>query len=656
MKRLEDKHVVEEPKTPSLMDADKTSNNDVLLRVVMDDFDKARDYIKDNYQGVWDECFKAYNGIRTRRGYQGVADEFVPETFSIVESLKASIAGTKPKFKYLPLRIEQEQDTEVLNALVDFYWSQNNMTEKTLGAVGDMIVYGNGVFMVSWQNDMPLIQHIPLSDFFVDPTATHLNRPEDPGYARYAGYRYLTSLASLKAETKIDEDGNPVPKYKNLDKISFGKAEDDSLDKDRKENYIGSTLGKNAFKEQVEIIEYYTRRKKIMIANRSTIIFDDDNPYQKGKQKVKNNAIVDGELVEGEYEIPEIRGFLPFAILRNYTDNNLFFARGDVEVILPSQEALNDTASQKRDNVAYTLNNMWQIDPRFKHLAEQIESVPGAVFPIPKGALTPIEKNDVSPSADSEIERLRQQMRNATAADAAVQGVAQKFSRTTATEVQAQLNQASTRFTTKVQNLEDEGFSQLARIIYKMIQIFVDMPLAVRMVGKDGVTWKSYEPGTYNGEYEPRVALESTANAENAAMVQAMQVAAQFSLNNPLINQHAFLKKMYEVLFSEHMSDEDIEEILTAPQPIMGPDGQAIDPSMAQGNAMVTPDAAAMLKGESNEESPSRPYRSFGDTARGRRTQTGFQGGGGADSQSNNIRRTRAAQPSTVLDASSRPR
>ena len=53
MKRLEDKHVVEEPKTPSLMDADKTSNNDVLLRVVMDDFNKARDYIKDNYQGVW---------------------------------------------------------------------------------------------------------------------------------------------------------------------------------------------------------------------------------------------------------------------------------------------------------------------------------------------------------------------------------------------------------------------------------------------------------------------------------------------------------------------------------------------------------------------------------------------------------------------------
>lgn len=649
-----DKKRKKEDTTPSLMDADTEYKDDAMLRVVIGDFDKARSYVKDNYQSIWDECFKSYNGIRTRRGYSGVADEFVPETFSIVESLKASIAGTKPKFKYLPLRIEQEQDTDVLNSLVDFYWSQNNMTEKTLGAVGDMIIYGNGIFMVSWEGDMPLIEHIPLSDFFVDPTATHLNRPEEPGYARYAGYRYLTSLDSLKAEKVPDENGELVPKYKNLGKITTGAAGEDAMDKDRKERYIGSTLGKDAYKEQVEVIVYFTRKKKIMIANRSTIIFDEATPYYKPKQKIPTATAVDGELIKGEMTVPEIQGFLPFAVLRNYVDNNLFFARGDVEVILPSQEALNDTASQKRDNVAYALNNMWQIDPRFKHLAEQIESVPGAVFPIPKGALTPIEKQDVSPSADSEIERLRQQMRNATAADAAVQGVAQKFSRTTATEVQAQLNQASTRFTTKVQNLEDEGFAQLARIIYKMIQIFVDQPLAVRTIGNEGVKWKTYEPGTYNGEYEPRVVLESTANAENAQFTQAMQVAAQFSLNNPLVNQKFFLKKMYETLFSEHLSDDDIEEMLNVPAPIMGPDGQAMDPSMAQNNAVVTPDAAAMLKGEGGQE--ERPYKRFGDTARGRRTQTGQQGGGGADSQSNNIRRTRANQPSTTLPASSRPR
>lgn len=636
-------------KTP-VIDSDVKQTDEQILGSVMGHFDKARKYITDHYEGVWADCFKSYNGIRTRRGYAGVADDFVPETFSIVESLKASIAGSKPKFKYLPLAESQEQDTTTLNALVDYYWACNNMTEKMLNWIGDMIVFGNGVMMISWSGDKPLIQHIPLSDFFVDPAATHINRPEAPGYARHAGYRYLTSLDQLKAQHVIDPDtGELVTKYKNLDNITM-KTSGDDTDKERKEQYIGSTYGKDAINEQVEVIVYFTANKMIEIANRTTVILDSKNPYQREASTVATQTLVEGEVVQGTQTIPEIKGFLPFAIARNYVDSNLFFARGDVEVILPTQEALNDTASQKRDNIAYALNNMWQIDPRFKHLAEQIESAPGAVFPIPKGALSPIEKDDVSPAADTEINRLQQIMRSASAADAAVQGAQQQFSRTTATEVQAQLNQASIRFTTKVQTLEDEAFAQMSRILYKMIQIFVDNNLAVRIVGKKGVEWKTYQPGTYSGEYEPRVVLESTADAEMASFAQAMQSAAQFSLGNPLVNQAAFLKNMYKTLFSKFLTEDDIEEMLTAPQPIMGPDGQAIDPALAQADAQVTPGAKELL------QNPEASGQGQGGTSFSKRTQSGNQGGGGAGSSVNNIRRTRSSQPSTRLDASSKPR
>jgi hypothetical protein len=229
--------------TPKLVDADRKTTDGNVRGSVIDDFNKARKYIKEHYQQVWADSFKAYNGIRTRRGYEGTADEFVPETFSIVESLKASIASTKPKFKFLPLTEEQEQDTTTLNSLVDFFWSRNNMTEKLLNWVGDMIIYGNGVFYVTWENDYPLIQHIPLSDFFVDPAATHMNRPEEPGYPRYAGYRYLTSLQELKAQMVPDtETGKLVQKYQNLDSIPASAKETD-MDKDRKEKYLGSTNG-----------------------------------------------------------------------------------------------------------------------------------------------------------------------------------------------------------------------------------------------------------------------------------------------------------------------------------------------------------------------------------------------------------------------------
>lgn len=632
--------------TPKLTEAD-IARGEPLLSSVMGDFERARKYVETNYQEIWEDCFKAYNAIRTRRGYSGVADDFIPEIFSIVESLKAAIAGSKPKFKYMPLDEEQEQDTEILNALVDYYWSCNNMTEKMLNWVGDMIIYGNGVFMVSWEENKPLVHHIPLSDFFIDPTATHLNRPEERGYAKFAGYRYLTSIEQLKAKKMFSVDtGDLVDMYKNLDMVTEGTL-GDADDKTRKEQLLGSTLGKDAAKHQVEIIEYYTAKKKIIIANRSVIIFEGDNPFQRAEKTITGVALINGVPEETKTIIPGIKGFLPFAVLRNYTDSNLFFARGDVEVLIPMQEALNDTSSQKRDNLAYALNNMWQIDPRFKHLAEQIESMPGAVFPIPKGALTPIEKQDMSPAADTEISRLTQAMRTASAADAAVQGVAQKFSRTTATEIAAQLNQASTRFTTKIQNLEDEGFAQLARIFYKMIQIFVDKELAVRVVGKTGTTWKDYDPKKYTGEYQPRVILEATAKAEAEQMAQAVQVAAQFGMNNPMVNQEALLRKIFTAIFPDAPKD-DIDELLTPPAPaLVGADGQAVDPALTQGGALVTPGGAEAITEGGGE--------SFGNTSRGRATQTGSQGGGGKGSAQGNNPRQRANQTGTKLKTSVTP-
>lgn len=628
--------------TPKLTDVDL--GKDPVLTSVMEDFNSARDYVKNSYQSVWEDCFKEYNGIRTRRGYAGVADDFIPEVFSITESLKSAIAGSKPKFKYLPIDEEQEQDTEILNDIVEFYWSQNNMTEKVLNWVGDMVIYGNGVLMVSWEVNQPFIHHIPLSDFFVDPTATNLNKPLDPGYARYAGYRYLTTLEELRNKKRFDvKSGELVAMYKNLDDV-HPISDSDPTDKTRKEQLLGATVSGKDRENLVEVIEYYTARKKVVVANRAVIIFDDRNPFYRDASTKKTITLIDGEPQETTQEIPAIPGFLPFAILRNYVDSNLFFARGDVEVLLPMQEALNDVSSQKRDNLSYALNNMWQIDPRFKNLAEQIESMPGAVFPIPKGALTPIEKQDVSPSADGEIGRLTQAMRTASAADAAVQGAAQPHSRTTATEISAQLNQASMRFATKVQNLEDEGFAQLARILYKCALIFVDKVTAIRIVGKNGITWKDFDPKKFTGEYEPRVVLDSTAKTEAAQMAQAMQTLAQFGLNNPLVNQQALLQKIFESLLPD-TSNDDIIQLLTPPAPpVMGGDGQAVDPALMQNpNTQVMPGGKeALINGTGN---------SFGNTTRGRATQSGNQGGGGKGTASGNNPRGRADHPSTTLPA-----
>ena len=555
---------------PELNEADKIQKQKETIQqyeqrvveLVNKDFKNARDYVKKFKQSTWDDCWSAYNNIRTKRGYDGVADDFIPETFTIVESVKANIAGGKPKFNFLPVREEQNQETAVINELVDFYWDQNNMTEKVQDWVQDMLVYGNGIMMVSWEGDMPHITNIPLRDFFVDPTATHMNRPGTPGYPKYAGYRFLTTVEELKNRKIVDpETGDMKLLYQNLDDIN-NLNEDDPTDKTVKEKLLGSTLPDK--KGQVEVIVYYSRKKKIVVANRETLIYEGENPYKREKKTKTVERMLNGQPMTSKVEFPEIKGFLPFAILRNYVDTSLFYAKGDVEVILPRQERLNDISSQKTDNLTYVMNNMWQIDPQYKHLAEQIESFPGAVFPLPQGALTAIEKQSIGVDADNEMFRIKEEMRRATAADEVVQGVSQDKGRITATEIQAQMNQASQRFSTKLTNLEDEGYAQLGRIIFKMVQIFVDQPMAVRIMGEKGLQWRDFDPEEYSGEYEPKVQLESTTKAVRAEEGQKYALIHQMFAQSPYVNQFEFTKLYLETMLD--MNEDRLKRLVVEPE------------------------------------------------------------------------------------------
>lgn len=546
--------------------ATETPLGDALLQRVMKDFTAARNYVKDNYLDDWEDYWQCYNSMRTRRGYDGISDDFVPETFTIIETLKANIAGGKPRFNFQPLREEQEQDTEILNSLMDYYWEINRMPQKTLNWVHDMLVYGNGVVLVSWEEDRPHISNIPLADFFVDPTATHMNNPEEAGYPKYAGYRYLTTLSDLKKKKLVDpKTGEMTDRYKNLSDVPELGADWDDLDKDTKERYIGSTLGKDASKSQIEVICYYTKKKKIMIANRGIIIYEGENPYKREAFTRTDTVLVDDKEQQIKVNVPEVKPFLPFAVLRNYVDSSLFYAKGDIAQIIDRQETMNDLTNQKHDNITYVLNNMWQIDPQFSHLKDQIESSPGVVFPIPRGALAPIEKQVVTGEADNEINMIKQEMRSATAADEVIQGISQDVGRITATEITTQTNNARQRFATKLNMLETEGYAQLGRIMFKMVQIYVDQPTAVRIVGRDAERWKDFDPNIYTGEYEPRVELNATTKAIKAEEGQKYLALHQIIANNPLINQKEFLQVYLDKVYD--FSEEEVKRLLDVPPP-----------------------------------------------------------------------------------------
>lgn len=519
----------------------KSDKNTKTLNRVLDDFKQSWDYAQSNYHDTWNDAWKLYNNQRVDEAYEGISQRFVPMVFSTIETILAALAGGKPRFDFQPTKPEQENDTKVLNNLLDYYWDKDRWQATVNKWLRSMLMYGTGVMYVWWDVDHPRLEIVPLRDFIIDPTAT------SPESARFMGRRYLTTKEQLSSFEYVDpETGETKKLYKNLGKIpKLGGNKGEQMDKDEKDVLFGSTLGDKAKDHQVEIIEHWTRDKVTVVANRGVIIREDENPHlTAAKLRGKTNPT----------------GILPFIVQRNYVDESLVYGKGEIEPIKGLQEALNDLTNQNQDAITYQLSPMWTLDPKYSDWQDQVESLPGAVYPFEAGALIPVPMGNIPADAFNERLNLKNEMRETTAADQVVKGV-QSSTANTATEVVAQVNQAAARFDIKIAQIEDEGFYDLAKLVLDLTQLYVTEPMAIRIIGdRKGIDWELFEPEVFIGEYEPNVSLESTVEAKKQDAANTAKELYLAFQQDPGVNQDELRRVTLQKGFD--LDPDEVEQLL----------------------------------------------------------------------------------------------
>lgn len=533
---------------------------DATVEAVLKDFDASWKYAKTGHHDRWDRNEKLYHGERTKRGYIGISDTFVPMAFSTVETKVSALFGTKPKFNYLAPRSKPDQKTDILNALVDYYWDKDQWSIKVINTGRSGLKKGNGVDYFAWNIDHPIMVNVPLRDFFIDPNATTMEN------ARYMGRRYLTSIEELESFEVVDpETGDMRPKY-DLSKLKKLKEEkktdgpktqqknsEQTTDKEEKDMFYGSTV---EGQDQVEIIEWWgyvvedgkVEEKVISIADRCAVIESVENYF-----KAKARANGDKNPV----------GIMPFAGFRCYVDESQFYAKSEVDVIADQQEDLNDITNQNKDAITYTLNQMYTLDPKYAEYIEDVENLPGAVYPFEQNALMPVQRGTIPPDAFNERLNIKNEIRETTASNEMVKGGSAEGGKATATEINAQIAGAGQRINLMVTQIEDEYFHRIGRILFAMIRLYVTEPMMVRIVGKDGARWEEFNPEDFkDGDYEPRVQLNiSVENKKAEEASQAKEMMAAF-LGDPDVNQQE-LKKL--VLAKGFQLDPDEVETLMTP-------------------------------------------------------------------------------------------
>lgn len=570
--------------TDKSVDKESSVEREPLLDRVIKDYQAWYDYTS-LPRMRWDSYWMLYNNQRIKQKYQGTSNTFDPMTHQMVETGVDNVYGSRPKMTFVPTQRNQETDTKLLTGMWDFTWDKNGMDSRIIPFGRETKITGNAALWCSPGKDYMEIRHIPWRDCIFDPNG------KDEDSISYGGYRQLIMKDDAKKLMIYDAKKEAwVPRYKGLDEVKTWSESADQTDKSIKDSYSGSTLSGSGRANQIEIITMYYRDKLVEVANRTKVVYEGPNPWQKDsfiveiplyeealvpddientpealQQFLDDNGLQTGTM---PIEVAAIDGFIPVALNRRYVDNAMLIAKGDVEVFADTQEDLNDMRNAKKDNIAYNVKNVAVVDVAdVRNMAVKTQLAganPGDVIEAVggKNAAGWLDKPDMTTAADNEIAYLKQSIRDSARTSEVIQGVDGAQGKT-ATEINAQVASASGGFTTEVRNLESGTYKRLGTIFDAYLKIFVTSEQIIRVLGRDGVEWKNYDPSKYWGLYECKPMLETRAQAKKQKQAEDAKNLYLAFKGDPEINQQELKKKVLELGFD--MDDDDVKLLLVNP-------------------------------------------------------------------------------------------
>lgn len=571
-----------------------TKKDNPVLSRFLKYFTDSWTYAQQNYHQTWERNWKLYRNIRTEKNHPGNIECFVPMVNSTVNTIVASLFNSNPTVKYIPNRADQNEETDILNDVYQDFarrdgWALKN---KINGRQG--VITGNYFAYYEWQpDDAGGFVHkeiIPIRDAILDPNAHNI------ADAKYVGRRFFTSKKDLENTLIFNpETGKMEKRYKDLDNVQENATDggmDAQSDKAIKDTALGSVSPTKG--AEVEIIEIWTHEEVCVIANRLTVIEHRENPYYALNKSKYEQRKLEWELrrmqtlqqTAGLEDIGEFSeefnkkgaGLIPFAHGCDYPDVSLIYGSSDVDIIANEQELLNTLTELNIEAVLYQLYPERRIDPKFAGKLDNLDPMPGKVYPLPAGAMDWNNPPAIPTNAFAERNNIKGEIRESASVSEISKGITATDS-TTATEIKAMLGQADIRIREKADNLAQGFFMQEATIVFKLLKLYADDNYMIRKVGDEGVSFESVEMSKFIGDYTPMVVLDVQAQLEKSEKQEAYTNAYQMIIADPTNNLTEAKRIMYPKMMPD-LTQEEIQAIITPQQPAQPPMAQPM-PEMA---------------------------------------------------------------------------
>lgn len=590
-----------------MFDWEKADEGQVLNKVVTD-YNEA-EQSRGTREGKWQTWYKLYRSYAEKRDTGDKrANLFIPYVYSIVETvvprLIATVFSSRPYIGVLPVKEEAIENAKDMENLIDY-----QLTQK-IGIIGvatswfkEALIYGTSILKVGWEyeedevwvdeplmeifgfpigsrrvkkvqpvKDDPLVEHIDLWDFYIDP------RAKDIDEADYCIHKVFRDVSYLK---RMEEQGI----YKNIDEVvkvskeGAGSWYEEGVGTTAFETGMNTRLGLIGMQSidkpssKIEILEYWTDDRVIAVANRSVVIRNDENPYHHRKK--------------------------PFVRLVDVLVPHEFYGIGEIEPIEDLQYELNSLRNQRMDNINILINRMWKVIRGADIDAKQLVSRPGGIIEVDDmDDVQEIQMTDTSGNAiENVIEMVRRDMDNADGVYDYARGETTDR-RETATTASLLSQAANERFNLKVKLIEDLGMRRLGVLLTQLNQQYIDTEKAIRILGQDGMDFYTLSPENIRGQFDIMPlgsSVEPITNKENK--LQSYINLYTILKDSPYVNHPEIIKKILEAADIKDLSRviiDDAENMLL--QNILGGMANA-DPNQMQQPVPIPNNGGVMENG-----------------------------------------------------------
>lgn len=519
---------------------------------------------KDRF-AIFNECDSIYHGeAKTQPTNSQIHN---PYSWANIETVVPRMVAKRPTIIYTPREPGDETNSELLQALFDYWWEKDGAFIKTIKWIKDSLIYGTGVVKVYWKTieeevtsyeygedglplvdeggnyvektekivsyDDPCLENVNLYNFFVDPNAKDIQSADWVIHRYWKTFEeleaagYYKNLKTLKGIMNSQSSDQPVEE-KERHSLAYGRQETDD-----------DTV------EKIEILEMWDKDGLTILANREVIIREQANPFWHGK--------------------------IPFIKLSDSIVSNEFYGKGEIEPVKKLQHALNTIQNQSIDNKNMVLMPMWKVKGEIDD-SELVARPNGIIHEDEYNTAEPLQFPDVSRSAVEEMQNIKSDIQQALGiydyTKAAESGVNK-----TATGIGLIQEAANARFAHKIQ-LFEESLKELGGFILALYQQFITSERVIRIAGDKGNEYQQIIPAEISGQYDIDVKAGSTQpinkEAERQDVLNLYSIFSQQphqALNNEL--QKKILEKFgFDELIDALEEDLNMEQMMQQEQAI----------------------------------------------------------------------------------------